>query len=76
MDCNEDRNEDQTIKDRYIVYFNTHRYHDCSDTPRSAHRIIKAVDAEEARNVLCDVRETIGMAGSRYIGMIHHAERA
>jgi hypothetical protein len=61
---------------RYIVYFNTHRYHDCSDTPRATHRIIKAQNAEEARDKMCEIRATSGMAGSRYIGMIHHAELA
>lgn len=72
----EDPQSDQAIIRRYVVYFNTHRYHDCSDTARSTKRIIKADSAEHARDKLCEIRAISGKAGSRYIGMIHHAELA
>ena len=55
---------------RYRVHYNTHKHVDCSDTPRSASRIVRASTPDEARERV----RAMDKAGSRYIGMIHHAE--
>lgn len=53
----------------FRVYFNTHEYGDGSGTPRSASRLIQAVDADAARLAVRDLEKI----GRRTIGMIHDA---
>ena len=56
----------------YRVRYNTHRYQDCSDLPKSASRLVKAESPDAAREA---VRQ-LGKAGSRYIGLVFDAEVA
>ena len=62
----------RTVK-KWRVFYNTHRYSDCSDTARACSRIIEASTAEEARELVRDLVQ-VGWSNPRYIGMIHHAE--
>ena len=55
---------------KYRVYYNTHQYADCSDTPRPAHRVVKAEDEESARQKVRDMKTV----GKRFIGMVFQAE--
>lgn len=55
---------------RFRVWYLTHKYIDCSDTPRLSSRIVKAESRDEAREIVRKMEK----AGSRYIGMIHTAE--
>jgi hypothetical protein len=72
---------------RFRVHFNAHYYSDNSDPAQSRSRVIKAETAEEAEQVISEVREQqwrdlkpwapLG-ARARYIGLIHfgHTEEA
>lgn len=60
---------------KFTVYYNAHKYIDCSDTARASKRIVKAENVEEARQILVDMRQNDQKVGQRYIGCIHHAER-
>lgn len=55
---------------KWRVYYNTHAYRDCSDTPRSTNRIVSAPSADEAREVV----RRMERSGRRFIGMVHQAE--
>lgn len=59
---------------KFTVYYNSHQYIDCSDTARPSKRIVKAENADEARQILVDMRQNDQKIGQRYIGCIHHAE--
>jgi hypothetical protein len=61
--------------EKFTVFYNAHKYIDCSDAPKASHRIVKAENAEEARQILVDMRQNDQKVGQRYIGCIHHAER-
>lgn len=56
---------------KYRVAYLTHKYVDRSDMPRLAYRTVKAASPDEAREIVRDMNK----AGSRYIGMVHQAER-
>lgn len=61
---------------KYRVYFNTHEYNDTSDKPKSSSKIVKAENEENARELICqmrDKRETVGTKNKRYIGLIFDA---
>ena len=58
---------------KWKVFYNTHRYNDCSDTPRACSRIVRAATAEEAREAIRSMKH-VGRRQIRWIGMVHHAE--
>ncbi len=58
---------------RWRVYYNTHRYVDCSDTARACSRIVRAATADEAREIVRNM-ERVGSRQPRWIGMVHNAE--
>jgi len=55
---------------KYRVYYNTHQYSDGSGTPRSAHRVVKAENEEDARERV----RALKTVGKRWIGMVFQAE--
>ena len=58
---------------KFRVAYNTHRYHDTSDTCRLQFRNVTAKDAQEAMQQVRDMK-TVGRLNVRYIGMVHGAE--
>ena len=55
---------------KFRVFYNKHKYVDCSDNAISSSRIVVANSADEAREIVRDMKK----AGKMYIGMIHQAE--